>query len=79
MIEIEGNKGNVIYYNCACGTKGRCMIKPLGQGDTILVDVTCAMCDSSERITLVKEGYIVSDESSMTWSLILTNDVITEN
>lgn len=79
MIEIEGSKGNIIYYSCECGAKGRCMIKPLGHGDTILVDVSCAMCASSERVTLVEEGAIVSENSSMAWSLILTNDIINEN
>lgn len=79
MIDVESKKGNVIYYSCECGAKGRCIIKPLGNGDTLLVDVKCAICDSSERVTLVKEGFIVSDTSSMTWSLVLTNDIINEN
>ena len=78
MIEINGNKGNTIYYSCECGTKGRCLIKPLGQGDAILVDVRCATCDSSERVTLV-ESDKVTDNSIMTWSLVLTNDIINEN
>ena len=79
MIEIEGSKGNIIYYSCECGAKGRCMIKPLGHGDAILVDVTCAICDSSQRVTLVEEGDIMSDNSSMAWSLVLTNDIINED
>lgn len=79
MIEITGNKGNTIYYSCSCGTNGRCLIRPLGEGNTIVVDVKCAMCRSAERVCLTQEAEADVINSVMAWSLVLTNDIVNEN
>lgn len=81
MIKITGNKNNTIYYSCSCGTEGRCLIRPLGDGDTIVVDVECAICKDNERLVLLQKIHdgVSSEELSMAWSLVLTNDVINEN
>ena len=81
MIKVIGNKNNTIYYECTCGTKGRCLIRPLGEGDSIVADLECAYCKDNERLVLLQEVHdgISSEDLSMTWSLVLTNDVINEN
>lgn len=84
MIDITKNEGNTIYYKCSCGTTGRCMIKPLGKSDAIVVHVSCPMCDAVERVTLVqydtdddKRRLLKNlDEMTLGGSLVLSNETI---
>ena len=79
MLKITEIKGNTIYYDCDCGTKGRCLIRPLGEGSTFVLDLSCASCSAIERMVLVQElndDAAPSTNDNMAWSLILTNDVV---
>ena len=84
MIKIIKNEGNLIYYKCGCGVKGRCMIKPLKETGTIVINLKCAMCHESERIVLLQykseeEKAKLTEsinESELSWSLILSNEIV---
>jgi hypothetical protein len=41
MIKIIGNKDYTIYYDCDCGVKGQCMVKPLSDKNAMIVDIKC--------------------------------------
>ena len=84
MIKIKENKGNTIHYNCDCGTKGRCMIKPLKKDSTLVINLECPMCREIERIVLVQYSDTESkdkllnnlNDEEMSWAIILSNEVI---
>ena len=84
MVRVEGNEGNAIYYSCDCGTKGKCMIRPVGTSKAILVDVKCPVCYERERVVLLqydteeeKEKLLNNlNEEELSWSLILSNEVL---
>ena len=84
MVRIIRNEGNTVYYSCDCGTKGKCMIRPLGKSDTLVMNITCALCEQTERVVLIQ--YETDDEreklinnlseAELSWSLIISNEVI---
>jgi len=76
MITITGNDHNIIYYSCDCGTKGRCLVKPIEGSGTILVDVTCAICDSASRVLLKQTTDKESPTSDLAWSLVVDNEIL---
>jgi hypothetical protein len=84
MIDITKNEGNIIYYECDCGTTGKCMIKPLDKSDAIVVHVTCPMCGGMERITLVQYSTDTEkisilnniNDVKLVGSLVLSNETI---
>lgn len=80
MIKILENKDNDIIYECDCGVKGKCMIKPLEDSGTIVVDVRCPVCLDVERVILAQykeeEKDDKQDNLDMSWSTILSNEVI---
>ena len=83
MIKILGNKQNVIIYECSCGVKGKCMVKPQKDESTIVVDVRCPVCLSVERVVLMQ--YKSDEEKSkikknlndvdLSWSSV-SNEVV---
>ena len=84
MIKVIENEGNLIYYECDCGVKGRCMVKPLKDEGTIVVNLKCAMCGELSRVVLLQykaDGH-KSDlldhtgENELSWSLVLSNEII---
>jgi hypothetical protein len=54
MIKVIKNDKNIIHYECDCGTKGMCTVKPAKEDAAIVFDVRCPNCFDSERITLVQ-------------------------
>lgn len=54
MIKIIKNDKNIIHYECECGTKGMCTIKPAASDAAIVFDVRCPSCFETERMTLVQ-------------------------
>ena len=84
MIEIIKNEGNLIYYKCDCGVTGRCMVKPLKNSGTIVINLKCAMCGDLERLLLLQykseeEKIKLSEDinkQDLSWSLILMNEVV---
>ena len=84
MIRIIKNEGNLIYYECGCGVKGRCMIKPLKESGTIVFNLKCTMCGELERIVLLQykseeERVKLSkniNKEDLSWSLVLMNEVV---
>jgi len=55
MIKITGNKDHSIFYECDCGVKGQCLVRPLGDSKALIVNVKCAMCGSSSRVVLIQQ------------------------
>lgn len=83
-MRITKNEGNTIFYSCDCGTKGKCMIKPLGKSDTLVMNLSCAMCDQTEKVVFVqyeteedKELLMKNlNDAELSWSLVLSNEII---
>ena len=83
MVKILRNEKNIIIYECDCGVKGKCMVKPLNQDAAIVVDVRCPVCFDVERAVLVqyeseeKKFKIENNlnETKLSWSPILSNEV----
>jgi len=83
MVKILRNEGNVIIYECDCGVKGKCMVKPLKEDAAIVVDVRCPICLEVERTVLVqyeseeKASEIKKDlnNTQLSWSPILSNEI----
>lgn len=83
MVKILKNEGNVIIYECDCGVRGKCMVKPLEKEAAIVVDVRCPVCFAAERTVLVqykseeKKFEIKNslNDAELSWSPILSNEV----
>lgn len=78
MIEIIGNNGCTVHYRCSCGVKGKCMIKPLEAEGMVIVNITCPLCYSTERVKLVQ--YEEDKEEAMntkkiSWACVLYNEI----
>jgi hypothetical protein len=83
MVKILDNKDNVIIYECDCGVKGKCMVKPQKDEAAIVVDVRCPVCFSAERVVLLQ--YKSDEEKSkikknlndvdLSWSSV-SNEVV---
>ncbi len=84
MVKILRNEKNVILYECDCGVVGKCMVKPLEDEATIVVDVRCPVCLSTERVVIVQyesdeEKFKVMenlDDVDLSWSTIISNEVV---
>jgi hypothetical protein len=84
MVKILKNDKNVVLYECDCGVKGKCMVKPLEGEAAIVVDVRCPVCLSAERIVIVqyeseKERYKIMEnlnDGELSWSTIISNEVV---
>jgi len=83
MVKILRNEGNVIIYECDCGVRGQCMVKPLAQDAAIVVDVRCPLCFAVERTVLLQyeseeEKIKIANnlnETELSWSPILSNEI----
>jgi len=84
MIRATGNEDNKITYECDCGTKGFCLIKPQPEDAAIVLDIKCPNCAQIERMVLLqysteenKEKLMKNlDEVDLSWSSILENEVL---
>lgn len=63
MIKIIGNDKNIIHYECDCGIRGKCTIKPAKRDAAIVFDVRCPNCFETERMTIIQYS---SDEIKKT-------------
>jgi hypothetical protein len=87
MVRITKNDGNTIYYECDCGAKGQCMIKPLGKNSALVMYLPCALCSQMEKVVLIqyetdeeKEKILNNlNETELSWTLILSNEVNTHD
>jgi hypothetical protein len=70
MLRITGNDGLTVFYECDCGVKGKCMIKPLNEG-TIIADVRCPICLKVERVKMTQED----SSNKMSWGYVIDNEV----
>jgi hypothetical protein len=83
MVKILKNEGNVIIYECDCGVRGKCMVKPLEKEAAIVVDVRCPVCFAVERTVLVQyeseeEKFKIKNslnDAELSWSPILSNEI----
>jgi hypothetical protein len=83
MVKILKNEGNTILYECDCGVKGKCMVKPVEGDAAIVVDVKCPLCLDAKRVVLTQYE---SDESgqkikgdlnnmNLSWSPVISNKI----
>jgi hypothetical protein len=54
MIKVVKNDNNIIHYECSCGTKGMCTVKPADDDAAIVIDVKCPHCSDTERMVVVQ-------------------------
>lgn len=55
FINILKHEQNSLLYECSCGAKGQCVIKPTSQENAaIVVDIKCPKCFVTERLTLLQ-------------------------
>lgn len=55
MINIIGNDDYTIFYECDCGTRGKCIFRPLDSSSAVVVNVKCAICGNSVRVVLIQQ------------------------
>lgn len=72
MIKILGNEDYTIRYKCDCGVSGKCMIKPLSKEGTIITNITCPICGTTERIKLISE---IEDDKTFSWACVIYNEI----
>lgn len=78
MIHVIENKENTVFYECDCGTKGFCMIKPQEKDAAIVINVECPNCEAIECIVLLQYSSEKSrkkllddlNETELSWSSI---------
>ena len=75
MITILKNENNNIIYECDCGVKGKCMVKPQEKNSVIVVDVRCPICLETIRVFL-KQYEDNSITTEVSWSPIIANEII---
>jgi hypothetical protein len=75
MITILKNEKNNIIYECDCGVKGKCMVKPREEDATIVVNVSCPICLDTIRVFIkqYKDNLTIPEIS---WSPIIANEII---
>lgn len=86
MIKVTGNENNAIHYECDCGTKGMCTVKPMEKDAAIVIEVNCPNCDAVERVVLVQYKSEESKEKleaaikdmDLSWAMTLNNKEIEE-
>ena len=76
MLEIIKTEGNDIYYRCDCGAVGKCMIRPVDDSPTLVVNVMCAICSQSDMITLAQDGIEKTSVTDMSWAYIISNEIL---
>jgi len=54
MIKIIKNEDNNITYECDCGAKGKCFIRPVKQETAVVLSIKCPICSEIEMITILQ-------------------------
>lgn len=75
-LEITKISGSDIYYRCVCGAVGKCMIRPVDDSPTLVVNVVCAICGQSDMITLAQDGIEKTSVSDISWAYIISNEIL---
>lgn len=70
MIRITGNDDLTVFYECDCGVKGKCMIKPMSEG-TIIADIRCPICFKVERVKMTRKD----SADKLSWGYVIDNEV----
>jgi len=70
MVKVTGNDGLTVFYECDCGVKGKCMIKPLSEEGIMITDITCPICLTKERIKMTQD-----DSDELSWGCVIYNEV----
>jgi hypothetical protein len=71
MVKVTGNDGLTVFYECDCGVKGQCMIKPLSDEGIIITDIKCPICLATERVKMAQD----SETDKMSWGCVIYNEV----
>jgi len=84
-MDIIKCNSHTIYYNCDCGSLGKCYLRPT-ENDIIVIDVTCPSCGNTERVTLLKYNdenrkrkmieQIKKNKVNLSWVPFITEDVV---
>lgn len=59
-----------MHYACDCGVKGRCMIKPMSEEGTIVLDIRCPICSCAQRVKITQ-----TESDELAWACILYNEI----
>ena len=74
MLKVTSINAEAIVYRCDCGAKGKCHIKPMSN-DTA-VNLECALCGETQVVFLTIHDREDLNNVFLSWSPILTNEVI---
>jgi hypothetical protein len=81
MIRVSKVDKYIIHYDCDCGVVGECMFKPPAKSSIILIDIECPMCNSTDRVKLIKRSTEHGEENSedsldLYWATVIDNKVL---
>jgi len=71
MLVVTKFEQNTLYYNCECGAHGKCILRPLSEGNIVTI-LSCAMCGDSVKVSLDKSL------DKLTWAIVTENIVVDE-
>lgn len=74
MIKIVKIKDNKVYYECSCGVKGKCIVKPLVDNGQRMINITCPRCLTTENVALVDKE--CDEDTFYSLALVIENKVI---
>lgn len=75
MLNVLEYKKHSIYYSCACGAKGVCLIRPLGNEEAMVVELTCAHCHTNRRIILLADESKLDKETDYGAAIVIKNNL----
>jgi hypothetical protein len=75
MLDVLDYKKHSIYYSCNCGAKGVCLIRPLGNEEAMVVELTCAHCGATRRIILVSDESKLNADVDYGIAIIMNNRI----
>jgi len=73
MITIKETGENVVFYECSCGVKGKCLIKPLANSDMLIVNIRCPLCLSVAQVCLAADN---KKTSNISWGYVVETKIL---
>ena len=83
MVQIEKiENDSIVYYNCSCGVKGKCIVRPLS--DSVvnqLVYIECPSCRSGISCLLAQEArsentMCVEEDIEYQCGIVIKNEIL---
>lgn len=75
MFKIHEVTDFKLRYSCECGAVGECMFVPVGKGASLVLDLKCPLCSTTERLKISEEG---SSSEELQWAIVVDNDLTKE-